>query len=153
MLMGIAQRTDDANARRRYLERQLEAKMFADFGDFGFYRIELRGAHLVAGFGRIVDLSGADILTDLSGAEALVNAEEEIVAHMNAEHLAAVRLYATRLLGDGDGDWRCVGCDPEGLELQRDRRARWLDFPQRVASPGVLRQVLKSLAEQARQKG
>jgi heme iron utilization protein len=153
MLMGIAQRTDDANARRRYLERQLEAKMFADFGDFGFYRIELRGAHLVAGFGRIVDLSGADILTDLSGAEALVNAEEEIVAHMNAEHLAAVRLYATRLLGDGDGDWRCVGCDPEGLELQRDRRARRLDFPQRVASPGALRQVLKSLAEEARHKG
>jgi heme iron utilization protein len=153
MLMGIAQRTDDANARRRYLERQLEAKMFADFGDFGFYRIELRSGHLVAGFGRIVDLSGADILTDLSGAEALVNAEEEIVAHMNAEHLAAVRLYATRLLGDGDGDWRCVGCDPEGLELQWDRRARRLDFPQRVASPGVLRQVLKTLAEEARQKG
>jgi heme iron utilization protein len=153
MLMGTAHPTDDANVRRRYLERQPEAKMFADFGDFGFYRIELRGAHLVAGFGRIVDLSDADLLTDLAGADALVNAEEEIVAHMNAEHLAAIRLYATRLLGDGDGDWRCVGCDPEGLELQRDRRARWLDFPQRVASPGVLRQVLKSLAEQARQKG
>jgi len=113
----------------------------------------LRGAHLVAGFGRIVDLSSADILTDLAGADALVDAEAEIVAHMNAEHLAALRLYATRLLGDSDGDWRCVGCDPEGLELQWDRRARRLDFPQRVASPGVLRQVLKNLAEQARQQG
>ena len=153
MLMGTAHQTDDPSARRRYLERQPEAKMFADFGDFGFYRIELRGAHLVAGFGRIVDLSNADLLTDLAGADALVNAEEEIVAHMNAEHLAAIRLYATRLLGDGDGDWRCVGCDPEGLELQRDRRVRRLDFPQRVASPGVLRQVLKSLAEEARQEG
>src|SRR5262245_41147885 len=108
MLMGTAQQTDDPNARRRYLARQPEAKMFADFGDFGFYRIDLRGAHLVAGFGRIVDLSRADILTDLADADALVGAEEEIVAHMNAEHLAAVRLYATRLLGDGDGDWRCV---------------------------------------------
>jgi heme iron utilization protein len=152
MLMGTAHLTDDPNARRRYLERQPEAKMFADFGDFGFYRIDLRDAHLVAGFGRIVDLSRADLVTDLAGADALVDVEEEIVAHMNAEHLAAVRLYATRLLGDGDGDWRCVGCDPEGLELQWDRRARRLDFPQRVASPGVLRQVLKSLAEDARQK-
>src|SRR5205807_8091391 len=125
----------------------------ADFGNFGIYRNELRVAHLLAVFVRIFDLSNTDLLTDLAGADALVNAEEEIVAHMNAEHLAAIRLYATRLLGDGDGDWRCVGCDPEGLELQRDRRARWLDFPQRVASPGVLRQVLKSLAEQARQKG
>ena len=38
--------------------------MFAGFADFAFYRIELKGAHLVAGFGRIVDLKPADILTD-----------------------------------------------------------------------------------------
>ena len=72
---------------------------------------------------------------------------------MNAEHLAATRLYATRLLGESDGEWRCVGCDPDGLELQWDRRARRLNFAQRVASPGVLRQVLKALAEEARLQG
>lgn len=153
MLMGTARPTDDPHARRRYLDRQPEAKMFADFGDFGFYRVALTGAHLVAGFGRIVDLASADLLTDLAGADALVSAEPEIVAHMNAEHLGAIRLYATRLLGDSDGDWRCVGCDPEGLELQWDRRARRLHFPQRVASPGALRQVLKNLGEQARRTG
>jgi putative heme iron utilization protein len=153
MLMGTAQSTADPHARRRYLARQAEAKMFADFADFGFYRIALKGAHLVAGFGRIVDLSSADLTTDVAGADTLLAAEDEIVAHMNAEHLAAIRLYATRLLGDSDGDWRCVGCDPGGLEIQWDRRARRLDFPQRVTSPGVLRQVLKSLAEEARQKG
>ena len=110
-------------------------------------------AHLVAGFGRIIDLAAADLLTDLAGAEALVDAEAEIVAHMNAEHPAATRLYATRLLGESDGEWRCVGCDPDGLELQWDRRARRLNFAQRVASPGVLRQVLKGLAEEARLQG
>jgi len=153
MLMGAAALTDDPQARRRYLDRQPEARMFADFGDFGFYRIALTGAHLVAGFGRIVDLASADLLTDLAGAESLVAAEAEIVAHMNAEHLAATRLYATRLLGESDGEWRCVGCDPDGLELQCDRRARRLNFAQRVASPGVLRQVLKGLAEEARLQG
>jgi hypothetical protein len=152
MLMGSAAATDDPNARRRYLERQPEAKMFADFADFAFYRIALKGAHLVAGFGRIVDLAAADVLTDLAGADALVSAEAEIVAHMNGEHSDALRLYATRLLGDSDGEWRCVGCDPDGLELQCDRRARRLNFPQRIASPGVLRQVLKGLAEEARLK-
>jgi heme iron utilization protein len=153
MLMGTAAATDDPHVRRRYLDRQPEAKMFADFGDFAFYHIALRGAHLVAGFGRIVDLTPADLLTDLAGADALVAAEAEIVAHMNAEHLEAARLYATRLLGENDGEWRCVGCDPDGLELQCARRARRLDFPQRVASPGVLRQVLKGLAEEARLRG
>jgi hypothetical protein len=153
MLMGRVAATDDPQARRRYLDRQPEARMFADFGDFGFYRIALDSAHLVAGFGRIVDLASADLLTDLAGAEALVAAEAEIVAHMNGEHLAATRLYATRLLGESDGEWRCVGCDPDGLELQWDRRVRRLDFTQRVASPGVLRQVLKGLAEEARLQG
>src|ERR1700757_1719158 len=39
MLMGTAQLTDDPDARRRYLERQPEAKKFADFGDFRFQRL------------------------------------------------------------------------------------------------------------------
>jgi putative heme iron utilization protein len=69
---------------------------------------------------------------------------------MNGEHADAVRLYATRLLGAADGAWRCVGCDPEGLELQLDRTALRLPFPQRVKSPGVLRQVLKQMTERAR---
>jgi hypothetical protein len=54
------------------------------------------------------------------------------------------------LLGGADGAWRCVGCDPEGLELQDGRTALRLPFPERVRSPGVLRQVLKQLAERAR---
>jgi putative heme iron utilization protein len=150
MLMGRAAPTADPEARRRYLDRQPEAHMFADFGDFAFYRIELTGAHLVAGFGRIVDLKAADLLSDLSGARDLIAAEPEVVAHMNADHADAVRLYAVKLLGAPDRDWRCVGCDPEGLELQLGRAALWLRFPARVTSAGALRQVLKRLAEAAR---
>jgi hypothetical protein len=150
MLMGTAVKTESADARRRYLAHQPEAEMFAGFGDFGLYEIKLKGAHLVAGFGRIVDLKPADLLTDLSGAEALVAAEPEVIAHMNADHADACRLYATRLLGAPDGDWRCVGCDPEGLDLQWERTGLRLPFPQRVTEPGVLRVVLKQLADQAR---
>jgi putative heme iron utilization protein len=150
MLMGRAAVTKDPEARRRYLARQPEAEMFVGFGDFGFYKIELSGAHLVAGFGRIVDLKPADLLTDLSDADAMVAAEPEVVEHMNQDHADTVKLYATRLLGAADGDWRCVGCDPEGLELQNGRSALRLPFPERVRSPGVLRQVLKQMAEEAR---
>ena len=56
MLMGLAAKTESADARRRYLAHQPEAEMFAGFGDFAFYEVKLKGAHLVAGFGRIVDL-------------------------------------------------------------------------------------------------
>jgi heme iron utilization protein len=150
MLMGNAISTDAADVRRRYLDRHPAAEMFAGFGDFGFYKIALRGAHLVAGFGRIVDLAPADIATDLTGAEALVAAEPEVVAHMNEDHAEAVRLYATKLLGAPEGAWRCVGCDPEGLELQLDRTALRLTFPRRVSGAGPLRQILKELAQEAR---
>jgi putative heme iron utilization protein len=124
--------------------------MFAGFADFAFYRFTLKAAHLVAGFGRIVDLEPQDVLTKTGDAAELVAAEPEIVAHMNDDHADAVRLYATKLLGAPDGDWRCVGCDPEGLELQLDRIALRLPFPQRVRTPGVLRHVLKQMAEEAR---
>jgi putative heme iron utilization protein len=150
MLMGHAAVIDNAGARRRYLDRHPSAEMFAGFGDFAFYRIALKGAHLVAGFGRIVDLTPDDILTDVTGAEPLLAAEPEVVAHMNEDHAEAVRLYATKLLGARDGAWRCVGCDPEGLELQLDRTALRLPFTKRVAAPGPLRQVLKELAQKAR---
>jgi len=150
MLMGTAIKTASADARRRYLMQQPEAEMFAGFGDFSFYELKLKGAHLVAGFGRIVDLKPADVLTDLAGADALVAAESEIVAHINQDHADTCRLYATKLLGAPDGAWRCVGCDPEGLELQLDRTALRLPFPQLVTQPGVLRAVLKQMAEQAR---
>src|SRR4029078_5607576 len=99
MLMGRAERTDNEDDRRRYLAYQPEAEMFAGFGDFGFYRIGLSRAHLVAGFGRIVDLAAKDVLTDVSGADALLAAEPDVIAHMNADHRDTMRLYATRLRG------------------------------------------------------
>jgi putative heme iron utilization protein len=150
MLMGRAAATDDPDARRRYLARHPEAELFAGFGDFAFYRVVLRAAHLVAGFGRIVDLNPADILIDLTGLEALVAAEADVIAHMNRDHKDAARLYAMRLLGGPDGDWRCAGCDPEGLELQNGNSALRLAFPHRVDGPAMLRQMLMQLADRAR---
>lgn len=150
MLMGTAAVSDDKDVRRRYLDRQPEAEMFVGFGDFAFYRILLKAAHLVAGFGRIVDLKPQDVLTPVDDAAELTAAEPDILAHMNTDHADTCRLYATKLLGAPDGAWRCVGCDPEGLELQLDRTALRLPFPQRVRAAGPLRAVLKELAEKAR---
>jgi putative heme iron utilization protein len=150
MLMGEVAVSAESSDRRRYLERQPEAEMLAGFSDFAFYRMELKGAHLVAGFGRIVDLAPQRILTETADAVDLVAAEPDIVAHMNADHADTLRLYATRLLGAPDAEWRCVGCDPDGLELQQGRTALRLAFAQRVRAPGALRQVLKELADKAR---
>src|SRR5437763_2712944 len=59
MLTGRAEEADgDARdvLRRRYLNAHPSAETFVDFKDFAFFRIKPSGTHLVAGFGRIVDL-------------------------------------------------------------------------------------------------
>jgi putative heme iron utilization protein len=152
MLMGRVAATGAQEARKAYLRRHPDAEMFVGFADFAIYRMDIARAHLVAGFGRIVDLAAADVLTDVSDAQALIEAEEGAIAHMNADHAEACRLYATRLLGGAAGAWTCVGIDPEGIELQHGRTALRLLFPQRIAGPGSLRAALKALAEQARAK-
>lgn len=150
MLMGTCARASEPASESRYLRRHPEAQAFASFADFAFYRMEITRVHLVAGFGRIVDLKPQDILTDVSDAQALIESEAEAIEHMNADHADACRLFATKLLGAPDGDWRCVGIDPEGLELQWGRTALRLPFLQRVTAPGPLRAVLKQLADRAR---
>jgi putative heme iron utilization protein len=150
MLMGEVAEVREAPVRTAYLLRHPEAEQFVDFADFSFFRMQIKRAHLVAGFGRIVDLGPKDILTDISDAQALLEAQVAAIAHMNADHAEACRLYATKLLGAPDGEWRCAGIDPEGIELQQGQTALRLFFPQRVTAPGPLRAVLKQLAEQAR---
>jgi heme iron utilization protein len=152
MLSGRAEEvtSDTAIVRRRYLNAHPSAEAFVDFKDFSFFLIRPTGTHLVAGFGRIVDLKPAEFLTDLSDAAALLEAEQDAIEHMNADHREALGLYATKLLGASSDDWRCSACDPDGIDLQAGSRVLRLDFPVRVTGPGELRKVLVGLAEQAR---
>src|ERR1700675_530315 len=153
MLAGRAEQASGdavATLRRRHLNAHPSAEAFVDFKDFSFFRIRPAGAHLVAGFGRIVDLKTEQFLTATSDAGALLEAEQGAVEHMNADHRDAMKLYATRLLGAEPADWRCTGCDPDGIDMQAGPTTLRLDFPRRIAAPAALRQMLKELADQAR---
>jgi len=149
-LSGILSRTDDPAARRRFLARHPSAEAYAGFADFGFWRIEMSGAHLVAGFGRIADLRTDELLTDIGDAGQLAASEEDAVAHMNEDHRAALALYAANLLGEEAGNWRVVSLDPEGCDLILGERARRLEFPERVTEAGALRRMLARLAQEAK---
>ena len=153
MLAGLAEQAsgdDVAILRRRYLNAHPSSEVFVDFKDFSFFGIRPTGAHLVAGFGRIVDLKPEQFLTDISDAASLLEAEQGVLDHMNADHREAMTLYATKLLGAKSADWRCTGCDPEGIDLQAGSLTLRLDFPRRIVTPAALRQVLKQFADQAR---
>ncbi len=136
--------------RTRFLRRHPKAEIYVDFGDFSFWRLDLRSARVIGGFGRITMLAASDLVTDTAGAEALMDAETRSVDHMNADHRDALRLYATTLCGAPDGDWRVVGLDPDGIDLGwKDTTVR-LDFPERVTDPAALRRQLVRWVEEAR---
>ena len=156
MLAGRAEQAGEGQAellRRRYLSAHPSAEAFVEFKDFSFFRIRPSGAHLVAGFGRIVDLKPERFLTEIGDATALLEAEQGAVAHMNEDHREAMNLYATKLLGADSADWRCTGCDPDGMDMQADTKTLRLDFPERVTDATTLRKMLVRLAGEARAKG
>lgn len=139
-------------ARRRFLGAHPKAGLYADFADFCFWRIDPAQAHLNGGFARAAQISAGALLTEVGGAQALLLAEEEALAHMNEEHAQAVALYATALLGAAPGSWRLTGLDPEGCDLARGDERRRLAFPRPVQTPDELRAMLVGLAREARAK-
>jgi heme oxygenase (biliverdin-IX-beta and delta-forming) len=154
--MQIAREAPDAaRLRRRFLARHPKSELYAGFADFSFWRLEAVSAHLNGGFARAADLKASEVLTDISGAQDLIAAEDGAIAHMNADHADAVELYATRLCGgeasrSGNTRWRITGIDPEGLDLARGDMTLRLPFPQRVSDAAQLRKTVLELAAQAR---
>jgi putative heme iron utilization protein len=59
---GKAAELEKATVRARFLMRHPEAARYADFADFGFWRLEIEHGHLVATFGKISDLAASELL-------------------------------------------------------------------------------------------
>jgi heme iron utilization protein len=149
-LEAKAARTQSPSARARFLARNPKAQLYADFPDFSFWRAEIVAVHLNGGFARAADFGPEALLTDLAGAEALISAEADILAHMNADHTDALALYAEKLAGTGPGAWRASGIDPEGLDLVAGDATARVAFPNRIHSPEEARAALVDLARLAR---
>ena len=149
---GRAVRNDGARVRMRFMARHPKAKLYAGFSDFAFFRLEVEGAHLNGGFARAMTLPPDRLLCDPAASAALYEIHDGAVAHMNADHRDALRLYATQLAGAAEGDWRTTGLDPEGIDLAlADATARVL-FDRPLKGPQSLRSSLAALAETARER-
>jgi heme oxygenase (biliverdin-IX-beta and delta-forming) len=149
-LVGAVAPTDSQGVQARFLARHPSAAGYAEFPDFGFFKLTPQSAHYIGGFGKIFDLPADDLLVSLQGAEGLVDAEPGIVSHMNDDHADAIELYATRLLGAAPGAWRMTGIDPEGCDLVMGARGLRLVFGQRITSAPEARAELVRLVGVAR---
>lgn len=161
-LVGRIRAAEQPAARRRYLARHPDAAGFIGFADFKLYRLEIEWAHLVAGFGRIVRLDAGDVMVATDDAAPLIEAEPGIIAHMNDDHSDAIAAMAAAHLAGGiptdepgrseQGDWRMIGCDPEGCDLTDGQRALRLSFSQRITTTDAVRAALVAMTRAARSR-
>lgn len=151
-VFGLASRSQAPGLRARFLARHPDATMYADFRDFGFYRVAIERAHFVAGFGRIDAIEGAALRVDPTPWQTLVEREADIVAYMNEDHADAVGLYATRLLGLGAGEWRMTGVDAFGCDLRWRGQVARLNFDAPVVDAESARKALVELVRRAQAK-
>ena len=150
--IGRAQRITDkeerAQVKARYLGRHPKAALYADFGDFAFWRLAIERVSLNGGFGKAYALSAADAATPV--IDGLAESEAGAIAHMNEDHADAIEAYATGLLRENPGPWRLASLDAEGLDLALGDRVRRLWFETPLDSAEALRPRLVELAKAGR---
>lgn len=133
-----------------FLDKHPEARIYAGFGDFQFFRMSIDRAHWVGGFAKAQWLSGRFVTGDAKAAKAIAASAQSIVEHMNSDHADAVELYATKLLGRKGGGWRMTAVDPEGADLNLGHRWARLPFTQTAHDAGQVRDFLVEMAKRAR---
>ncbi len=149
-LLGDAARlADDASVRRRYLRHFPTAQDLLALGDFAFWAIAPRRLLFIGGFGRI---HWVDADAFRPPENRLAPAEEEIVAHMNADHVAALADYCRDAGRGTPREVAMVGIDCDGFDLRADGRLLRIAFAAPVTTPGEARAALVAMARRARGK-
>jgi heme iron utilization protein len=126
-LSGRIERAPGMTARTRYLQRNPKAKLYADFADFAFFRLNVGHVHFNGGFGRADPLTPADIFASREAEALLAAAEQNLLAEINARDDAFVAGLAGHK-ASGRQVWRAIGLDGEGLDLSAGGLVARLEF-------------------------
>jgi putative heme iron utilization protein len=145
-LSGRVERCVAPRAKIRYLQRNPKAGLYAGFADFALYRLQIDDVHFNGGFGRAAALTVAEVLSPRESEAALVEAEEALLAEVNALGRAEFARLAGRNASPrapGPRGWRAIGLDAEGLDLAAGVRAARAQFATPAHDPEAWRARLK----------
>ena len=143
--------TDDPAARRRYLAASPKRRCTPALPTSRFYAIDVSGAHLVAGFGRIVDLAPADVLhRSVAAPERWSRPKPEVVAHMNADHAEACGSMRPSCSARRTATGAAPAAIRKGSTCRTAARRCGCRFRSGSTAPACCAQVLKQLADRAR---
>ncbi|HXU36876.1 MAG TPA: DUF2470 domain-containing protein [Blastocatellia bacterium] len=142
--IGDAELIDPARTeiRERYLRYFPSAESYFTTHDFSFYRIRLRRARFIGGFGQIFWIEPDSMLVTNPFRET----EKSIVEHMNQDHQKALLHYCQLLGLESTGAVGMTGIDSEGFDLMADKRKLRIDFDSPIATVEAARAKLIKLA-------
>ncbi len=145
-LMGNAEKIDgkDSLEGQRYLRYFPEAEGYFGMHDFAFYRIQPSAIRFIGGFGKIHWLD-RDAYQDEFGT--LAEQENEIIAHMNQDHVATMLGYCARLKQRQTQNVSMVGIDSDGFDLRSDDQLLRFAFDAPVYDAMQARAALVAMAK------
>jgi putative heme iron utilization protein len=139
----IAPVRDAESMQSRYLRYVPTAERLLGLGDFAFFRLLPRAMNLIAGFGAIHWFTAADVAPP---ANTLADAEEGILAHMNADHAHNLRDYCRLVHGREVADPVMIGIDCDGFDVRAEHDVLRFAFAAPVIDAGGARQALVAMA-------
>jgi len=132
----------DNDTRDRYLRYFPTSESYFDTHDFSFYRIRLRRARFIGGFGQIFWIEPESMLVKNPFRET----ETGIVEHMNRDHNKALFHYC-KMSGLADVETvTMTGIDSEGFDMLADKRKLRIDFDSPIRTSEEARANLVRLA-------
>ena len=142
--IGDADKIDesDLDTRDRYLRYFPSAESYFETHDFSFYRIGLRRARFIGGFGEIYWVEREAMLVKNPFRET----EREIIEHMNEDHQKALFRYCELFGRPEVKTVTMIGIDSEGFDLLADNRKLRIDFDSPISTTGEARAELVKLA-------
>ncbi|HEY4041936.1 MAG TPA: DUF2470 domain-containing protein [Rhodopila sp.] len=142
---GVAETIADPALRARYLAVHPYASLYADFGDFAFWRLLPVTGQLVGGFARAHRLKGADLVPDADAVATMLAAEAGILSHCNRDHADALCLIA-----GSAGDWRMVTADADGFDLASGENVVRFAWSEPLSDATEVRRELVRMVGEAR---
>lgn len=157
-LMGEAKALGEeatAPARAAYLARHPVAESWVDFGDFGFWRLEVLDVYFVGGFAAMGWVEAAQY--GAARPDPLLDVAAGILEHMNRDHADALRVYAAFFAKAESDEASMTAVDRLGFKLRlRQGPRRWsarVAFPREVTTAADARAVLIEMLREARSAG
>ena len=144
-VVGAATHVEDrTGAGKRYLRYFPEARTYFAMHDFQFYRIVPQAIRYIGGFGNIHWIAAADYAIPPYG---LIEHEDDILAHMNADHQESLRNYCRSFHQCEAEAAEMTGIDCDGFDIRADGQVLRLDFPEPVADVQQARQSLAMILQ------